>query len=99
MEPGAFSVSLVVKDIRASTEFYEKLGLRAFMGDLPQNWLIMKNAAHVMGLFQGVFDRSPLTILKPTYFLLKERSPRHRPTGAVYATDGSPVEVKRPSGG
>jgi hypothetical protein len=42
MEPGAFSMSLVVKDIRASTEFYEKLGFRAFMGDHSQNWLIMK---------------------------------------------------------
>jgi lactoylglutathione lyase len=56
MEPGAFSVSLVVKDIRASKEFYKQLGFRAFMGDLSQNWLIMKNEAHVIGLFQGMFE-------------------------------------------
>jgi catechol 2,3-dioxygenase-like lactoylglutathione lyase family enzyme len=61
MELGAFSVSLAVKDIRASKAFYEKLGFKAFAGELSQNWLILRNGDHVIGLFQGMFDRNILT--------------------------------------
>lgn len=61
MELGAFSVSLAVKDIEASRQFYEKLGFKAFAGDQSQNWLIMKNGEHVIGLFQGMFDKNILT--------------------------------------
>jgi catechol 2,3-dioxygenase-like lactoylglutathione lyase family enzyme len=61
MELGAFSISLAVKDIQASQAFYEKLGFEAFHGDLSQNWLIMKNGDHVIGLFQGMFERNILT--------------------------------------
>jgi catechol 2,3-dioxygenase-like lactoylglutathione lyase family enzyme len=52
MELGAFSVSLAVKDIQASKTFYEKFGFTAFLGDASQNWLIMKNGDHVIGLFR-----------------------------------------------
>lgn len=61
MELGAFSISLVVKDIKASKAFYEKLGFKAFFGDITQNWLILKNGEHVIGLFQGMFERNMLT--------------------------------------
>ena len=61
MQLGAFSVSLAVKDIEASKLFYEKLGFKVFAGDQSQNWLIMKNGAHVIGLFQGMFDKNILT--------------------------------------
>ena len=61
MELGAFSVSLSVKDIQASKTFYEKLGFTVFGGDLSQNWLIMKNESHVIGLFQGMFEKNMLT--------------------------------------
>jgi hypothetical protein len=61
MELGAFSVSLAVKDIETSRLFYEKLGFSAFMGDQAQNWLIMKNGDHVIGLFQGMFEKNILT--------------------------------------
>jgi lactoylglutathione lyase len=61
MELGAFSVSLAVKNIEASKRFYEKLGFKVFMGDQSQNWLIMKNGQHVIGLFQGMFDKNILT--------------------------------------
>lgn len=61
MELGAFSISLAVKDIAASKAFYEKLGFSAFHGDMAQNWLIMKNGDHVIGLFQGMFERNILT--------------------------------------
>jgi lactoylglutathione lyase len=61
MELGAFSVSLAVKDIEASRLFYEKLGFRVFAGDQSQNWLIVKNGDHAIGLFQGMFDKNILT--------------------------------------
>ena len=60
MELGAFSVSLAVKDIEASKLFYEKLGFAVFGGDQSQNWLIMKNADHTIGLFQGMFEENIL---------------------------------------
>ena len=61
MELGNFSVSLAVKDIQASKLFYEKLGFTAFAGDQSQNWVIMKNGDHNIGLFQGMFDKNILT--------------------------------------
>jgi catechol 2,3-dioxygenase-like lactoylglutathione lyase family enzyme len=61
MELGAFSVSLAVKDIYASKEFYEKFGFEVFGGDITHNWLILKNGDHVIGLFQGMFEQNILT--------------------------------------
>ena len=58
---GAFSVSLAVRDLEVSKAFYEKLGFSAFAGDASQNWLILKNGPHVIGLFQGMFDKNTLT--------------------------------------
>ena len=61
MNLGAFSVSLAVKNLEASKTFYEKFGFKAFAGDPSQNWLIMKNGDHAIGLFQGMFDKNILT--------------------------------------
>ncbi len=61
MELGAFSISLAVSDIRASKAFYEKLGFKVFAGDIAQNWLILKNGDHVIGLFQGMLEKNTLT--------------------------------------
>src|SRR5256714_15083360 len=61
MDLGAFSISLTVKDLEASRQFYEKFGFKAFGGDPSQNWLILKNGDHVIGLFQGMFDKNILT--------------------------------------
>ena len=61
MELGAFSISLAVKDIEASRVFYEKFGFKVFGGDASQNWLILKNGDHVIGLFQGMFEKNALT--------------------------------------
>ncbi|MEJ2913347.1 VOC family protein [Pseudoalteromonas sp. C12FD-1] len=58
---GAFSISLTVKDIRASKAFYEKLGFSEFAGEVEQNWLVMKNGEHLIGLFSGMFDKNMLT--------------------------------------
>jgi catechol 2,3-dioxygenase-like lactoylglutathione lyase family enzyme len=61
MQLGAFSISLAVKDLAASRAFYEKLGFKEFGGNASQNWLIMKNGDHVVGLFQGMFEKNMLT--------------------------------------
>ncbi len=61
MELGAFSISLAVKDIEASRAFYEKFGFTVFGGDASENWLILKNGDHTIGLFQGMFEKNILT--------------------------------------
>ncbi len=61
MELGAFSISLAVKDLEASRAFYEKLGFTQFGGEAAQNWLILKNGDHIVGLFQGMFEKNMLT--------------------------------------
>lgn len=61
MNLGAFSVSLAVKDLQASKAFYEKLGFTAMHGEVAQNYLILKNGDHILGLFQGMFERNILT--------------------------------------
>ena len=61
MELGNFSISLAVKDLEASRSFYEKFGFKSFAGNASQNWLILKNGDHVIGLFQGMFERNILT--------------------------------------
>jgi catechol 2,3-dioxygenase-like lactoylglutathione lyase family enzyme len=61
MDLGNFSISLAVKDLKASKAFYEKFGFKVFGGEAEQNWLIMKNGDHVIGLFQGMFEKNILT--------------------------------------
>jgi predicted lactoylglutathione lyase len=61
MKLGAFSVSLAVKDLKASKEFYETLGFSQFAGDMSMNYLIMKNEESLIGLFQGMFEQNILT--------------------------------------
>jgi catechol 2,3-dioxygenase-like lactoylglutathione lyase family enzyme len=61
MDLGAFSVSLAVKDLKASRAFYEKLGFKVLDGDEAQNWLMMQNGTTKIGLFQGMFESNVLT--------------------------------------
>ena len=61
MELGAFSISLSVRDIVTSKNFYQKLGFEIFGGEISENWLIMKNGDHIIGLFQGMFEKNTLT--------------------------------------
>jgi catechol 2,3-dioxygenase-like lactoylglutathione lyase family enzyme len=61
MQLGAFSVSLPVRDIAASRAFYEKLGFSVLAGEQENNWLIMKSGSTLIGLFQGMFERTMLT--------------------------------------
>ena len=61
MQLGVFSISLAVKDIKASKTFYEKLGFTVFGGNIDQNWLILKSGDCMVGLFQGMFEKNTLT--------------------------------------
>lgn len=62
MQLGAFSISLAVKDLQASRDFYQKLGFTQFAGNAAHGYLILHNAdGHVIGLFQGMFERNILT--------------------------------------
>jgi catechol 2,3-dioxygenase-like lactoylglutathione lyase family enzyme len=61
MNLGAFSISLAVQDLAKSRAFYEKLGFAVVHGAAEQNWLILKNREHVVGLFQGMFEKNILT--------------------------------------
>ena len=61
MQLGTFSISLTVKDIKASKAFYEKFGFKEFGGNIDQDWLILKNGDCVIGLFQGMFEKNILT--------------------------------------
>ena len=61
MNLGSFSVSLAVEDIAASRDFYAKLGFEEIGGNADDNWLILRNGDHVIGLFQGMFDKNMLT--------------------------------------
>lgn len=60
MELGAFSISLNVADLTASTDFYRTLGFEVTGGD-GESWSILVNGGTVIGLFQGMFDRNILT--------------------------------------
>jgi catechol 2,3-dioxygenase-like lactoylglutathione lyase family enzyme len=61
MSLGAFSVSLTVKDLKASKDFYVTLGFDAMGGDEEQGWLILKDGDNLVGLFQGMFEKNMLT--------------------------------------
>ena len=57
---GNFSVSLAVKDLKASRAFYEKLGFRVVGGN-ARRYVILQNETSTIGLFQGMFDKNILT--------------------------------------
>jgi lactoylglutathione lyase len=61
MNLGTFSIGLTVKDPESSKQFYEKFGFTVFAGNASQKWLILKNGEHIIGIFQGMFDKNILT--------------------------------------
>ena len=61
MQLGNFSISLAVKDIHKSKQFYEKLGFAVVAGNIDEHWLVLQNASCKIGLFQGMFDQNILT--------------------------------------
>lgn len=62
MKLGAFSISLSVKDISKSKDFYEAIGFEVFGGNIEKNWLIMSNGETKIGLFQGMFEGNMITL-------------------------------------
>lgn len=63
MDLGTFSVSLAVKDIRKSAEFYSWLGFQPLegCGSFDDKWLILQQGTTVIGLFEGMFEDNILT--------------------------------------
>jgi len=61
MKLGTFSISLAVKDLKTSRDFYKKLGFTVFAGDEKMNYLILKNGNATIGLFQGMFPNNIMT--------------------------------------
>ena len=61
MQLGNFSISLTVKDVNASKEFYEKLGFKVSGGDLKRKYVILQNETSTIGLYQGMFEKNLLT--------------------------------------
>ena len=95
MQLGAFSISLAVKDLQASRTFYEAFGFTPFGGD-NTSWLIMKNGTHLIGLFQGMFEKNILTFnpgwdsdAKPVegFTDVRELQRRLRAAGITFATE------------
>ena len=60
MRLGNFSVSLTVKDIAKSREFYERLGFRVW-GEASKRMVILQNDTATIGLFEGAFPKNTLT--------------------------------------
>lgn len=61
MRLGAFSVSLSVKDLEKSRQFYEDLGFHVFAGSADKNYFILKNGNALIGIFNGMFEGNILT--------------------------------------
>ena len=60
---GKFELSLTVKDIHKSFEFYTKLGFEKVGGNIDENWLELKQPVGELriGLYQGHIKRNCLT--------------------------------------
>src|SRR6266850_7781519 len=89
MQLGPFSISLAVKDLEASKRFYEKFGFSAFAGNAAQKWLILKNGDHVIGLFQGMFEKNILTFNPDG-----TRTPRHWAPLRMSVTSSGQLKVQ-----
>jgi lactoylglutathione lyase len=99
MPLGSFSVSLSVKDLKASLAFYERLGFRVVFGEAEQGWQILRNGDATIGLFQGMFEGNILTFnpgwdadARPleTYEDVRELQRRLEQMGVELATRADP---------
>jgi lactoylglutathione lyase len=100
MQFGNFSVSLTVKDIKASQEFYEKLDFVQIGGNVSQNWLIMQNGTTTIGLFHGMFEKNLLTFnpgwnhkseTLPEFQDVRDLQAKLKERGIVPATEADPA--------
>ncbi len=101
MQLGAFSMSLSVKDLKLSMEFYENLGFKMFGGDTNIGYVIMKNGNALIGLFQGMFEKNIITF-NPGW---DENAAEVKPFDDVrkiqefLLSKGVHIEIKIPEGG
>ncbi len=101
MDLGQFSVSLGVKDITKSQEFYVALGFEVVGGDLAQNWLILQNDTTKIGLFQGMFEGDVLTFNPGNVrAVLKNLQDQGRAEGIEIKDDSGPAHftIQDPDG-
>ena len=61
MKLGPLTISLTVADIGVSLAFYRSLGFEILDGVQDEGWLILRNGAATIGIFQGKFDRNIIT--------------------------------------
>lgn len=63
MDAGIFSISLSVSNLKASKEFYEKLGFKTFSGSIDTDILYLKKGNSVLKLLQdGILDGNFMTL-------------------------------------
>lgn len=82
MKLGKFSLSLNVKDIRKSLDFYEKMGFtvidgghinESFKDSDQMKWRILEHESLKLGLFQGMFDQNILTFNEGDVLSIQEK--------------------------
>ena len=97
MELGTFSVSMGVKDIEKSLDFYLKFGFKvidgghtneAFPDSDSEKWRILQNGTTNIGLFQGMFDTNILTFI-PTD--LRALQAQLKAAGVQFDTEADPT--------
>ncbi len=111
MNLGRFSVSLAVKDISASLDFYQKFGFEvidgghmneAFADTETHKWRILKNDSAAIGLFQGMFDDNILTFnpedLRPIQKALKDSGLEFQSEADMAATGPCSAVLTDPDG-
>ena len=81
---GQFSVSLSVKDLQTSIDFYTRLGFTQVAGEPANNWIILQNGLATIGLFQGMFEGNYLTF-NPTD--VRAIQSRLKQSGVAIATE------------
>ena len=56
------ALALAAQTAGAYPQFYENLGFKTFGGEAVKKGLILKDGDHVIGLFQGIFDKNILQL-------------------------------------
>lgn len=64
MDTGPLSISLAVKNLKASRAFYKTLGFTVIDGD-GKSWAMMQRGSAKIGLFEGMFEGNMLTFNPP----------------------------------
>ena len=101
MELGRFSLSLAVKDMDASLDFYQKLGFEIVDGghmreNFPDgensSWRILQHDSVIVGLFSGMFDHNIMTF-NPTNIM--DLQSKLKAAGVNFVSEASDEDGKR----